>query len=199
MKQVIYQSHALEIKDWGIANEIYQSLLIAPRYGPLATNKQLGDQIIKMPSSKNKNEVSEPRTQREKEKSHGCYEKRAKERSTRKRTGRGPGRWLGLPLVLAGADAVEEVVDIGADVVDVRSPDVNGAEEVAGREDVGGEDVGEGLELGRKREGDRVPIVMVVVFDDEADGLSRDLGMGIDDVAEGSGELNDPDIPLSLI
>jgi hypothetical protein len=45
---------------------------------------------------------------------------------------------------------------------------------------------------------DSVPTVMVLV-PDEVGGFSIDWGMEIDDVAAGRGELNDPDIPCSLI
>jgi len=51
------------------------------------------------------------------------------------------------------------------------------------------------LELGRDVES--VPTVTVCV-PDEVDGFVSDAGMGIDDVAAGSGESNDPDIPASL-
>lgn len=64
------------------------------------------------------------------------------------------------------------------------------------------EDVTEGagkvLELGRERDVDSVPTVMVLVLD-EVDVCSNDWGgMGIDDVAAASGESNDPHIPLNL-
>ena len=90
---------------------------------------------------------------------------------------------------LAGADA-DEVADGETDeigVIDVENPDT---------EDVT-EDVGKVLELGCERDVDSVPTVMVLVLD-ETDGFSIDWGMEIDDVAAGSGESNDPDIPLSL-
>ena len=38
----------------------------------------------------------------------------------------------------------------------------------------------------------------MVLVRDEVDGFLIDWGMGIDDVATGSGESNDPDIPHSL-
>ena len=122
-------------------------------------------------------------------KRHGCYEKRKEEKRARKRTGRGLGRWLEHPLdgVVAGAD---EVVDSEADelcVIEVENPET---------EDVT-EGVGKGVELGWEREVDNVPTVMVLVRD-EVDGFLIDWGMGIDDVAAGSGESNDPDIPHSL-
>ena len=120
---------------------------------------------------------------------HSCYEKKTEEKSARKSTGRGPGRWLELPLVWAAVDVVE-VVDGETDeigVIDVENPET---------EDVT-EGVGKGLELGWGRDVDSVPTVMVLV-PDEVGGFLIDWGMGIDDVAASSGELNDPDIPLSL-
>jgi hypothetical protein len=131
------------------------------------------------------------RRKEERKKCEGCYEKEAEKKSARKRTDRGSGRWLELPLDLAGADADEEdadeVVDGEIGVIDVENPET---------EDVT-EGVGKGLELGWKRDVDSVPTVMVLV-PDEVDGFSMDWGMDFDDVAAGSGELNDPDIPLSL-
>ena len=127
-------------------------------------------------------------------KCYGIYEKNAEEKSARKRTGRRPGRWVELPLSFAGADADEEdageVVDGKTDeirVIDVESPET---------EDVT-EGVGKGLELRWERDVDSVPTVMVLV-PDEVDESSIDWGMGNDDVAAGSGELNDPDISLNL-
>jgi len=123
--------------------------------------------------------------ERRKKKCHGCYEKKVEKKSARKRTGRDPGRWLELPLSLAGADT-DEVVDCETDeigVIDVESLE---------REDVA-EGVGKG---GWERDVDSVPTVMVLV-PDEVDGFLIDWGMEIDDVAAGSGESNDPDIPLS--
>jgi len=125
---------------------------------------------------------------KERKKCYGCYEKKKEEKSARKRTGRGLGRWLELPLDLSGIDA-DEVVDNETDevsVIDVENPE---------KEDVT-EGVGKGLELGRERDVDSVPTVIVLVRD-EVDGFLIDWGMGNDDVAAGSGESNDPDIPHS--
>jgi len=93
----------------------------------------------------------------------GCYEKKREEKKARKRTGRGPGRCLELPLELTGADADEVVVDSEIDdicVIDVENPET---------EDVT-EGVDKGLEVGRERNVDSVPTVMVLVFD-EVDGF----------------------------
>ena len=111
---------------------------------------------------------------------HSCYVKKAEEKSARKRTGRGPGRWLELPLDLTGADE-DKVVDGETDeigVVDVESLE---AEDVTER-------VGKGLELvwEWERDVDSVPIVMVLV-PDEVDEISIDWGMDIDEVASGNG------------
>jgi hypothetical protein len=129
------------------------------------------------------------RRKEERKKCHRCHEKIKEEKSARKRIGRGPGRWLELPLSLAGADADEvadgEVDEIG--VIDVENPET---------EDVT-EGVGKGLELEWESDVDSVPTVMVLV-PDEVDRFSIDWGMEIDDVAAGNGELNDPDIPRSL-
>ena len=125
----------------------------------------------------------------ERKKEMARYEKKKEEKSARKRTGRGPGRCLELPLELAGADA-DEVVDSEADetgVIDVESLE---AESVV-------EGVGKRLELASGRDVDSVPTVMVLVLDGE-DGFVIDLGMAIDDVAASSGESNDPVIPRSL-
>jgi len=116
------------------------------------------------------------------------YEKKTEEKSTIKRTGRSPGWWLGLPLSLAGADT-DEVVDGETDeigVIEVESLETEDVTEGFGKE----------LELKWERDVDSVPTVRVLV-PDEVDGFSIDWGMEIDDVAAGSGELNDPDIPRS--
>jgi hypothetical protein len=62
-----------------------------------------------------------------KKKSHGCQEKKAEEKSANKRTGRGAGRWLGLPLDLdlAVADAEEEVDDAETAGFDVENPELD--------------------------------------------------------------------------
>jgi hypothetical protein len=119
----------------------------------------------------------------------GCYEKKTEEKSAIKRTGRSPGWWLGLPFNLAGADT-DEVVDGETDeigVIEVESLETEDVTEGFGKE----------LELKWERDVDSVPTVMVLV-PDEVDRFLIDWGMGIDDVAAGSGELSDPDIPRSL-
>lgn len=111
-------------------------------------------------------------------------------KSAMKRTGRGPGRRRGLPLFLflAVADAekevVEEEVKVGA--CDVENPEVTGTEEDARR-----------LGLERGRDVDKLPTVAVAV-PDGVDKFFIDWGMGIEEIAAGSGEVNDPDISLSL-
>lgn len=80
------------------------------------------------------------RRKEERKKCHSCYEKKKEEKSARKRTCRGPGRCLELPLDGSSAGA-NEVVDGEADeigVIDVESPET---------EDVT-EGVRKGLELG---------------------------------------------------
>lgn len=126
---------------------------------------------------------------KERKKCHRCYEKKKEEKNARKRTGKGAGRCLELPLDVFDADA-DEVVDGEADeigVVDVESPET---EDVTRR-------VRKGLELGLERDVDSVPTVMVLV-PDEVDGFSIDLGIAIGDVAAGRGDLNDPHIPRNL-
>jgi len=123
-----------------------------------------------------------------KKKNHGCHEKKTEEKSASKRTGRGAERWLELPLdlELAVADAEEEVDNIETAGLDVENPELDVKEvDVGGRPEVGGE-----------RDGDKVPTVSVLV-PDRIDGVWIDWGMGIEDVAAGSGELNDPVIPVS--
>lgn len=132
-------------------------------------------------------------------KSNGGYEKKAEEEIAKKRTNRGTGRWLGLPLAPLALDvgANEEVVDVKigveveAGIVDVESLEmdvrVDGVAAVA--------DASKGLD--RERDVASVPTVMVRV-PDEVDESVSDSGMGIDDIAAGSGELNDPDIPVRL-
>lgn len=118
------------------------------------------------------------RGKEESKKCHGGYEKKTEEKSARKRTGRGPGRWLELPLDVADADADEVVVDgetdDGIDVIDVESREAEVVTEgVVGKRDC-------------ERDVDSVPTVMVLV-PTEVDGSLIDWGMEIDDVAAGSG------------
>jgi len=68
-------------------------------------------------------------------KCHRCYEKKKEEKIARKRTGRGLGKRLELPLDLAGADA-DDVVDSEADeicVVDVENPETEDVTEGVGK------------------------------------------------------------------
>jgi len=105
-------------------------------------------------------------------------------KSARRRAGRDLGWWFELPLVVVGAEA-EEDVDIETAVCDLENPEVDLTE-----------DVGRELEVERGGDLERVPIVAVFVLDGVGWSLS-DWGMGIEDVAAGSGESNDPDISLN--
>jgi len=60
-------------------------------------------------------------------------------KSAIKRTGRSPGRWRGLPLDLAVADAEEEgvVEEVKVGVRDVENPELTAVEEDAGRLELG--------------------------------------------------------------
>jgi len=126
---------------------------------------------------------------------NGCYENKAEEKIARKRAVRGPGRWLALPLdwvalveLVAGSEAVFDF-EIGVEVESSLGEVEDSIAEVVG--------ASKELELGWERDVDSVPTVIVGVTD-EVDEFSIDLGMGIDAVAEGNGELNDPDIPVSV-
>jgi len=117
-----------------------------------------------------------------------CYEKKTGKKSAIKRTGRSPGWWLGLPLSLVGADT-DEVVDGETDEIGVIEVESLETEDVT-------EGVGKELELKWERDVESVPTVMVLV-PDEVDGFLIEWGMEINDVAAGSGELNDPVIPVN--
>jgi hypothetical protein len=92
---------------------------------------------------------------------------------------------LDLELAVADAEEEEEVDNFETAGLDVENPELDVKEvDVGGRLEESVCDV------------DKVPTVAVLVLD-RIDGVWIDWGTGIEDVAAGSGELNDPLIPVS--